>query len=55
MALPENLSKIQSEILDDHVAHFKNNVYQSVKMLAPFMSEQDITLFFTSIISKIYE
>lgn len=53
--MPTKLSKIQNEILEDHIAHFKNNVYQSVKMLSPFLSEQDLSLFFTSIISKIYE
>lgn len=49
------MNKIQNEILEDHISHFKNNVYTSIKMLCPFMDESQISLFIMDIISKFYD
>ena len=48
------MNKIRTEIMDDHVNHFKSNVYTSIKMLCPFMEREELTNFINDIISKIY-
>ena len=48
------MNKIQKEVYDDHVSHFKSNVYTSLKMLCPFMDQSELTLFINDIISKLY-
>ena len=49
------MNQAREQVMNDHVDHFKNNVYMAIKMLSPFLEESDMTAFVSSIILKLYE